>query len=121
MRISLLPMRMDTRLEVEVKGETLILNGEAVDLSGAKKSKPLVPEAGAPWIIGEVTRGADGLALTLLMPHGASAPDETRFPSDILVVSDGVLSLPPYEDPDTGPKVAFDALDPEAGNLPPIG
>ncbi len=108
MRISLMPMRMDARLDVEVRGETLILNGEAVDLSATTRTKPLVPEGEMPWIIGEVTRGAEGLALTLLLPHGPQAPDATRYPKDIVVLKDGAVSLPPHEETGQTPDVAPD-------------
>ena len=97
MKIALVPMRMDGRLELAVKGETLVLNGAAVDLSAATAKMPLVPETELPWILGEVVRVAGALQVTLLLPQGADAPEETRFPADLLIARDGPVTLPPYE------------------------
>jgi hypothetical protein len=103
MKIRLVPARMDDRIEVAVRGETLIVNGIEVDLSAATAAAPLLPEAGQPWILDAVIRhetGADrGLELSLLLPHGANAPAETRFPADLVVTEDGPVALPPYDAP----------------------
>jgi hypothetical protein len=96
MKISFLPVRMETRLEVSVRGEVLVLNGEELDLSGATERAPLTPE-GNPWVVGEVCRTDKALDLVLLLPHGPDAPEETRFPKPLQVVADGPLELPPYD------------------------
>ena len=97
MKITLVPVRMDVPLQAELQGEVLVLNGARVDLSAATEKAPLRP--GGPWIIGEVRRVKGELQLELLLPHGADAPEETRFPAMLEVTEDGPLPLPPHDAP----------------------
>ncbi len=55
-----------------------------------------------PWILGEVSRIGGVVNITLCLPHGANAPEETRFPAayDVpMTVVDGQVPLPPYDAP----------------------
>lgn len=101
MKIRLVPIRMDERLTVSVQGDVLVLNGVALDLSKVTAKAPMQPGAGMPWVQGEILRNGKVLEVTLLLPHGADAPEQTRFPADLLIVKDGPVELPPYETPPT--------------------
>lgn len=99
MHLILHPMRRDDRLTASVAGDTLILNGVALDFAplppGARLPRAAI---GCDWIAGDVTRSAEGvLTVPLILPHGASAPPETLFPAP-LEAGDGPVTLPPYEE-----------------------
>lgn len=111
MIITLVPIRMDGTLTLIREGEALILNGERVDLSAAAEGAPLDlslrDEAGDvvaphPWIIGPVERRAGRLHLSLLLPHGADAPEAVRFPAPLSVESDGPVPLPGQDGTEAG-------------------
>lgn len=86
MKITLNPIRMDAQLSASVSGDVLNINGNAFDLSAYSECE---------WIIGE-PENIDGVwHVTVLLPHGADAPDETRFPAPI-IATDGPVPLPPY-------------------------
>ena len=94
-RITFAPIRQDTPLILAQDGDCLILNGEAVDF-GAVAPGQTVPSA-HPMIAGEPRRDEDGtLCLTVLLPHGPVAPDETLFPAPLEWSEDGEIPLPPY-------------------------
>ncbi len=98
MKITLVPIRMDLRLDASLKGESLILNGETVDLSRVTEAAPMdAADFGCDWITGEVRRVEGEIELSLILPHGADAPDETRFPKPVRRVKDGVIALPDYD------------------------
>ncbi|MEZ5796712.1 MAG: hypothetical protein R3D63_03995 [Paracoccaceae bacterium] len=106
MHIELIPIRMDATLEAHLAGEVLTLNGQAVDLSAVTEAEPLAAETlGCPWICGEVTRRDGEIRLSLLLPHGADAPEEMRFPAPISRRRTGPLPLPcpPAEPADEPP------------------
>ena len=91
------PIRMDTEMIASVMGETLTLNGEAFDLSAIPEGATLPREAVAcEWLASDVERIDGVLHLTLILPHGANAPHETRFPEPI-IATDGPIALPAYE------------------------
>jgi hypothetical protein len=101
MLINLVPVRMDQMLQAEVKGEALILNGATVDFSGLAEGA--VAEAasfGCDWLIGDVLREKGEVILTLILPHGADAPEETRFPKALRPSAKGKVALPPHGAPD---------------------
>lgn len=96
MLITLSPMRDDACLTLERAGETLIVNGTAYDLSATPEGGRLDgEEIGCPSLIGDVRRRDGRLALTLILPHDADAPDETLFPAPVEVDHDGPVALPP--------------------------
>lgn len=98
MKLSLSPIRYDIPLTLGLKGETLILNGEALDLSGIPEGATLPREAvECDWLASDIDRIDGVLQLTLRLPHGANAPEQTLFPAPILITADGPVALPPYE------------------------
>ena len=91
--ITLSPMRRDDVLTVSVAGDVLVLNGEALDLSTYTAD----PEAPHDWIVGQPVQDAGVWHVALILPHGANAPEETRFPQPITVTADGPVTLPLHE------------------------
>lgn len=97
MKINLSPVRCDEKLTVAVKGDCLTLNGVSYDFSPLLEGATLPSEAiDCEHIIGDVVRENGVLILTLRLPHGANAPEETRFPVPVVTTKDGVVTLPPY-------------------------
>lgn len=45
-----------------------------------------------------VERTLDDYEVTMILPHGAKAPESTRFPEDIILIGNGSITLPPYEE-----------------------
>lgn len=93
--ITLSPMRRDDVLTVSVSGDVLVLNGVSLDL-GTYTADPEVPH---DWIVGQPVQDAGVWHVTLILPHGADAPEATRFPEPITVTADGPVTLPPYDAP----------------------
>lgn len=98
MILTLNPVRSDEPLTASVAGQTLTLNGIALDFSPLPAGATL-PRAAIdnPWVAGDVTRAMDGtLTVPLLLPHGPNAPEATRFP-DPITINSGDVPLPPYD------------------------
>lgn len=93
--ITLSPMRRDDTLTVSVSGDVLVLNGEALDL-GTYTADPDAPH---DWIVGQPVQDAGVWNVTLILPHGADAPEATRFPEPITVTADGPVQMPPHDAP----------------------
>lgn len=87
--ITLSPMRRDDTLTVSVAGDVLVLNGVALDL-GAYTADPETPH---DWIVGQPVQDGGLWHLTLVLPHGADASEQTRFPPPITVTADGPVAL----------------------------
>lgn len=103
MHITLSPQRRDETLILTRTGDTLTLNGQALDLSVIPEGATIPAEAiDSPWICGPITREAGVLHLHLLLPHGPiphPAPpeaDAVRFPQPITVTGNGPITLPRY-------------------------
>jgi hypothetical protein len=95
MIITLIPIRADDRLALRRRGDTLILNGEALDLSPLTEGAVLPRAAiASPWIAGDVTRQGGVLHLSVLFPHGPDAAPEARFPAPLHLTGDGDVALP---------------------------
>ena len=98
MQITLTPQRRDDTLTLTRSGDVLTINGEAFDFTAIPEGGTLPRDAVAcDWLAGDVTRAGGVLHLTLILPHGADAPLETRFPAPITLTGDGPVALPPYE------------------------
>lgn len=98
MKINLSPVRMDETLVVARSGDVLYINGEACDLGPLLEGATLPASAiDSKWFTGQVDRENGELKLTLILPHGPNAPESTRFPQPITVVSDGLVELPVYD------------------------
>jgi hypothetical protein len=96
-QIDLSPMRRDDRLEVSVSGDVFTINGAAFDFSALPEGASLPRDAVAcDWLAGDAERIGGVLHLSLILPHGANAPGETRFPVPVMA-GDGPVDLPPYE------------------------
>ncbi|MEO0752459.1 MAG: hypothetical protein AAFY25_11720 [Pseudomonadota bacterium] len=98
MKITFSPTRCDTLLSVSVIGDTLIVNDEPFDFGPLAEGAILPAEAVASdWFTGPVTRKNGQIEITLVLPHGASAPHQTLFPAPIVTQTNGPVALPPYE------------------------
>lgn len=106
MKISFCPVRSDERFQAVVSGDTLTIDGDAGDFGALQEGDTLPRDAvDCPWLASDVTRENGEICLTLKLPHGANAPDETRFPQPV-TVADGPVLLPPY---DTAPEEGAEA------------
>lgn len=98
MNISFSPMRRDDTLTVSLTGDILTLNGEAFDFSALPDGATLPRDAVAcDWLDSDVERIGGVIHLTLILPHGADAPQSTLFPAPI-TATDGPITLPVYEE-----------------------
>lgn len=97
MLIKLSPVRSDVSLSVSKSGDTLEVNGVALDFSRLPDGATLPAEAvGCEFVIAPVQRINGGLVLTLMLPHAADAAQGARFPVD-LYPADGQVQLPGLE------------------------
>lgn len=81
MQIHFTPVRMDTDVTYEERGDVLTLNGEVFDFSEIPEGAVLPREAVAcPWLVSDVTRRQGEICLTLIRPHGPVADLTERFP-----------------------------------------
>ena len=101
MKITLSPIRTDRTLLASRSGDTLTINGETFDFSPLEEGDTLPADAiDSPWIASDVTRADGALQITLRLPHGTDAPEETRFPEPITDPPDGEIALPPHSNPE---------------------
>ena len=97
MIITFTPMRRDDTLTLSKAGEVLTINGEAFDLSGIPDGATLPCAAVAcDWLASDIERVGDTIHLTLILPHGADAPQSVLFPQSIHITHDGPIALPPH-------------------------
>lgn len=84
-------------LKVSRKGDTLILNGVAIDLSAATADAP-IPMGGSDWIVSDVTRDDDGLHLKIIAPYGGDdLPEALWYPAPLIVTRNGPVTLPAWQ------------------------
>ena len=89
MLITMTPMRRDCLLIAERIDDTLVLNGETIDLATCG------PDT-SPWIV-DIPQKVDGeWHILMVVPHAANAPEETLYPEPLTVSGNGPLLLPPY-------------------------
>ena len=101
MHLTLSPARLDAPLVASRAGDTLTLNGEELDFAPLEEGETLTADAiDSEWIVGDVTRTDGALHITLRLPHGAKAPEETRFPETIIDPPDGEIALPMHSMPE---------------------
>lgn len=98
MKIEFSPARSSGRLALSKSGAALIVNGESFDF-GFLQDGQLLPRAAVTgdWLASDVTRVGSTLHLTVTLPHGPNAPEETRFPAQVTVTGDGQITVPPYD------------------------
>ena len=95
MLINLSPIRSDNSLEITKTGETLTINGIPYDFSQLPNGATLPREAiGCEFIVSDVSCVNGEIELTILLPHGANASHEARFPEPIIKNNDGQVVLP---------------------------
>lgn len=93
--ITLSPIRLDATLSMRREAETLMVNDLPLDLSGLAEGGSLAADSfGCDWLVSDVTCAQDVIRLTLLLPHGAGAPDAVLFPAPLMVIADGPVALP---------------------------
>lgn len=103
MKITFSPRRSEARLILCRSGDVLTINGDVFDLSGIPEGATLPQKAVAcNALVSDITREQGELHLTLVLPHGANAPEETTFPAVIDVFEDGPVAVPPYDAPSKG-------------------
>lgn len=93
------PRRQDDGdITIVVEGDVITVGGKEFDFSPLKAGDQLPADACLPEaFFGDITRGEHGIELTVVLPHGANAPYERRFPGPIITVVDGPVELPPYD------------------------
>lgn len=99
MKINLSPQYRDATLALSKEGDVLTINGEAIDFAGLPDGAT-VPNGAvlSDWIVGEISRVAGDLELTLILPHGPEPSHEVAFPAPILDPADGEVMLP-FDEP----------------------
>ena len=95
MLINFSPIRSDRALEITKTGDALTINGVPYDFSQLPNGATLPREAiGCEFIVSDVNRVNGEIELTILLPHGANASHEARFPEPIIKNNDGQVVLP---------------------------
>ena len=95
MLINLSPQRREDILTISKTGDTLTINGVSYDFSQLPNGATLPREAiNCEFIISDVSRINGEIELTILLPHGANASPEARFPEPINMTNDGQVVLP---------------------------
>ena len=95
MKLIFSPQRRDDVLTVSKSGDALTINGVPYDFSQLPNSATLPREAiDCEWIVSDVNRINGEIELTILLPHGANASHEARFPEPINMTNDGQVVLP---------------------------
>jgi len=92
--ITLSPIRLDAALTLTRAGETLVVNGLPLDLSGLAEGACRAADSfGCDALVSDVTC-ADGMVrLTLLLPHGSEATQAVLFPAPLTLTADGPVVL----------------------------
>lgn len=96
MIIRFTPQRRDHELSLFRHGETLIINGETLDLQGLQIGTRLPMSAvSCEWLASDIARDADGrTTFTLILPLAAGLPEGMGCPDPIRVDADGEIILP---------------------------
>lgn len=91
MNIILSPQRSGDTLTVSKSGDVLTINGSIYDFTLIPDGATLPSEAvECEWIIGDVSRVAGDIELTLLKPYIENT-QENCFPEPIIDAQDGVI------------------------------
>ncbi|WP_269210607.1 MULTISPECIES: tail fiber assembly protein [Pseudomonas] len=104
MRIKLSPFSADETLVLSRSGESITINGMKLDFEALPDGAMLPATAtSCSWLYGAIERVAGELTLTVRLPHGAQASEQSRFPVDIVNPPDGRVPLPTDNDPQPEP------------------
>ena len=102
MIITFSPMRHDDTLSLSKSGDVLTVNGQAFDFSALPEGASLsCADIESVWFAGPVERRQGDLHIRLFLPHGPSAPEDTRFPAALACDTDGPVPVPVHSQPDT--------------------
>ena len=93
MHITFHPIRHDETLRIARRGDSLIVNDQEIALQGYQAGTCL-------WILGSPELIDGTWHLALLLPHGARAPEATRFPQPVVAADDGPIPVPVHDLPD---------------------
>jgi hypothetical protein len=93
--ITLSPIRLDADLTLARAGTALVVNGARLDFADLAPGESRPAEAwDCDLLAGPVTREGDKIRLTLLLPHGAEAPQAVLHPAPLTLDRDGPAPLP---------------------------
>lgn len=94
MRLLLSPVNDPRILNITKTNDTLTINGESFDFSQLLEGATLPKEAvDCEFIVSDINRINGEIELTILLPHGANASHEARFPEPINMTSNGRVML----------------------------
>ena len=100
MRIALSPQVRPGSLNVQRSGDALIINGARLDFAPLPEGAVLPASAtNCEFIVGNLTRRAGQLELTLLLPIAWDASTAAAFPQPIINPPNGRVALPTDEVP----------------------
>lgn len=100
MKISFTPQRGPTPMTLAVSNDILTIDGEAFDFSGIPDGATVPRDAvSCGSLVSDIERIDGEICLTLILPHGAKAPIETRFPEPIIATA-GEVTLPLFDAPE---------------------
>ncbi|MFJ2982268.1 MULTISPECIES: tail fiber assembly protein [unclassified Pseudomonas] len=106
MIIKLSPVRSAGRMTLSRLGDMLTINGLALDFANLPEGGTLPAQAiSSSDVVGPVERIDGKVVLTLRFAHGADAPEEARFPADIVDPPAGPVPLPGVEQGSEGPAI----------------
>lgn len=95
MIIKFSPQGRNDQLSVKKRGDVLTINGERFDFRDIPEGAVLPSSAvDSEFVVGDITRTAGELTITLLLPHGEDATTAARFPEPLLNPLDGNVSIP---------------------------
>lgn len=99
MRLIFHPQRSDTPLVLSRVGDVLTINGDDFDFSAVTEGATLPQAAVAStWIAGDIERTGGVLQVPVVLPHGARAPQTTRFAVPLTLTGDGAVTLPAFDE-----------------------
>ena len=105
MKIILTPLSAAAPLSLSKEGDTLTVNGVVLDFSSLPAGATLPrsafvgSEVAHRYIRSAERSGTGELMVLINLPHGANAPEATRFPAPLENVDDGPVTLPIYDNP----------------------
>lgn len=103
--IDLTPARGKVPLTLHRQEDVWTINEVTFDF-GPLPEGAVLPRAAVSCaaLASDITRVDSAIRLTLILPHGSHASDETRWPAPIIDPADGVIPLPAYDD-ETDPMI----------------
>ena len=99
MKLKLSPQRSDNEVTYSLNGETLTINGAAIDLSGdwvklEADDEDSGLEPTGYLLSGERDPATGEVTLTVRAPHAANAPESETFPEPITLADGESVTFP---------------------------